>query len=163
MLIRCLLYGFQNKVQNKQFDRHQKMKVWLAHRNNRTLQGLLSIKKQNAAAPCWKSLFGQTTCKCTMLKKFLVKLRALYVFAHQCYAGVFWKMDVMSGLELPPSFFLWSLKKVCKWLRSLSRWSGARIFAEMFFHLICWRDRLFLLFLFEYLPVDFGLLNCLLR
>lgn len=99
-------------MQNKQFDRHQKMKVWLAHGNNRTLQGLLSIKskikmrlhhdekvysvKLHESAPCWKS--------------FLVKLRALYVvFGHQCYTGGFLKMDVVSGLELLPSFFfgLW--------------------------------------------------------
>lgn len=146
-------------MQNKQFDRHQKMKVWLAHGNNRTLQGLLSIKskikmrlhhdekvysvKLHVSAPCWKS--------------FLVKLRALYVvFGHQCYTGGFLKMDVVSGLELLPSFFLWSLKKLCKW-------SGACMFAGMFFYVICWRDGLFLLFLFEYLPVGFRLLNCLLR
>ena len=70
----------------------RKWKFWLAHRNNRTLQGLLSLKskikmwlhhdekvysvKLHVSAPCWKS--------------FLVKLRALYVvFAHQCFAGVF--------------------------------------------------------------------------
>ena len=38
--------------------------------------------------------------KCTMLKKFFGQLlRALYVFTFQCYTGVFWKMDVVSGLE----------------------------------------------------------------
>ena len=63
----------------------------------------------------------KSKCRCTMLKKFvrlnymwvhhvekvyLVKLRALYVFACQCYTGVFWEMDVVSGLELHASIFL---------------------------------------------------------
>lgn len=62
------------------------------------------------------SLKVKSKCSCTMLKKFI----------RQCYAGVLWKTDVVSGLELLPSFFfgLWKnfangLKELVKMIRGM--------------------------------------------
>ena len=72
-------------------------------------------------------------------KVYLVKLRALYVFACQCYTGVFWEMDVVSGLELHASIFLSLVfektlqmaKELVKMIRS------SYVCRDVFFYLIC--------------------------
>ena len=69
----------------------------------------------------------------TFLSKFgQNKEHCKYSLDRQCDVGVFWKLDIVSGSESPPSFFRWSLEKHCKWQRSSSRWSGAGMFVIIY-------------------------------
>ena len=147
--------GDRKQVQDARFDNHltgvkKESFYWLTKTIAAHYKGLIQLAFQ------WKS----------EIKKHMrqvysaVNTKSTVSFSSQMYnAEVIWNLDTLP-LKSLPSFILWSVKKHCKWQRSLSIWSGAGTFVNFIVEGIghfSFAERL------ESLPVHSSLLNCDLR